>query len=883
MSRLKASLIWYRARSGGELTARVKELMTALGAEIISEKTTINPGQVPSLLMRALKNSDISVIIGGLDMLRKEENTVSILSRCLAVKLEEGEKSRSKYIYDSLRGMPLPTFETAVLFPSVWGGPEGMSITAGLKTIILLPWMERQHMDIITMMQEHLPDIIAGIYGKEEEEKPPVKEPEPDDGLPDYIKRAVEKHKAAAIVPDEDFDTAQLRLRLSQRQGEDAPTETNFASQSQSYAPEPRPVPRQSVTNPGNPWEVSYPNPYEPLKPKLKPVKNTSPRRNKVSGAGALSIFRIAAVTVLLAVIFISCYVASSNYETELTDAPEVYQSDLAALFSEKGDNSILPDYALDEFASLYAVNPNTRGYIYSPGTEFAQPIVQPEVGNNDMYSYIDFHNTSDSRGTLYFDAANDISFGVQNSNLVVYGNSPSDGSMFAELQKYTNADYLSEHQLICMDTLYEQAQWVVFSVCIVSGNTISEFNYANTVFSGEEAHQQHLYNLYIRSLFCTEIEVFPTDQLLTLVTDSSEFTGAKLLVCARKVRSDEEVAGISHNVTQNALVLMPDIWYQLHTDVQSPAVPAYEMETTARRETITAPNYTDENGNPIYVTQFIATQATSATGATAPPQAKKASDMRITTAGNVITASAAETLAMIAEAEMGSDASLEALKAQCVAAYTYYLYNGGSAKAPSFTTKTAGARALEAADAVVGQYMTYNTNVPYTPYYEISAGKTAANADINGSKLAYLPSVDCSIDEAAPGYETVLRVSSAEVAKKVFDKKGIDLTLTPDKSLWFQILERDANDLYVTKVSVGGETVRGNTLYMSILGSTCLRSPCFWISYDSASDEFVFTSDGSGSGVGMSQYGANAYAQQGYDYIWILQHFYPGVGFATK
>lgn len=231
----------------------------------------------------------------------------------------------------------------------------------------------------------------------------------------------------------------------------------------------------------------------------------------------------------------------------------------------------------------------------------------------------------------------------------------------------------------------------------------------------------------------------------------------------------------------------------------------------------------------------------------------------------------------------MGSGYNIEALKAQAVAAYTFYLYSGGSAKAPSFPTKTAGNRAKEAAKAVAGQYMTFNGSIPYTPYYAISAGRSANNADINGTKLSYLTSVDCSVDKKVSGYCVVKEVTASSVASKVLSKKGIDLTTISDKSQWFKILERDANDLYVTKVSVGGKTFKGNTLHLSILGYTCLRSPCFTIEYNAQTDKFIFTSYGYGTGVGMSQTGANEYAKQGYDYIWILKHFYTGVEFAVK
>ena len=53
------------------------------------------------------------------------------------------------------------------------------------------------------------------------------------------------------------------------------------------------------------------------------------------------------------------------------------------------------------------------------------------------------------------------------------------------------------------------------------------------------------------------------------------------------------------------------------------------------------------------------------------------------------------------------------------------------------------------------------------------------------------------------------------------------------------------------------------------------LSSALFSISFDGAN--IVFTSSGSGHGVGMSQYGANGMAKEGNTYREILQHYYAG------
>ena len=53
------------------------------------------------------------------------------------------------------------------------------------------------------------------------------------------------------------------------------------------------------------------------------------------------------------------------------------------------------------------------------------------------------------------------------------------------------------------------------------------------------------------------------------------------------------------------------------------------------------------------------------------------------------------------------------------------------------------------------------------------------------------------------------------------------------------------------------------------------LRSTCFTVVWQSGT--FSFTTRGYGHGVGMSQWGAKALAEQGADYRAILAHYYPG------
>lgn len=999
---MNASIIWYRARPSDELQIRLKNMLASVGAEAIEENMTIKAEQIPGMMADAMRSADITVTIGGMDLRRDEENIVFLAAKCIRVPLERGRTSRSRYIYDPMRGSYLPSFESAVLFPSASGGAEGAVLYTDTQTIIMLPRLESTNCDILDMIGEYLPMLIGMPEEPEEEDATPENSDydptssEEDDiphkhyyddngnRLPEYIERVLARKEKAAVPRDREItsneiysifrdeeDTAaednlysvldvgedeplappkapakkaspweqmfedarqgngrsssiQRYEELMRQDEESQPQRERFARRERTPRQTPERVaerskPRKPVSREAAPAEPPSPAPravrqpqplssagrqrkapnvdiqlqksYKPDTRRYSDLPKPETAKDKPMSQMAVPAFRVAAILLVVSIIISSCYIAFNSYEPAVLEEQKVYyQSELASLYDEDDDQDRgdLPFGALGRFSALYAENNDVSGYISIPGTDIAQPILRSYDSSPDFYTHYSFYGKPDDHGALYFDSGNVFEWGVGNYNLVVYGNSPTDGSMFSGLRRFTDAEYLADHPIIKLDTLFSEGQWLIFAVCIVSGDKVDEFNYCNTDFIGSYSHQIHLYNLYIRSLFYTNTEVLPDEPILTLITDSDAFTGAKLLVCGRKVRDGEDLSVAGKSVIANPNVMMPDLWYELYGE-EKPVVPELELPTeapttayttlyppTTTAPTTTAPTTTVQT-QPGETTTTVSTAPTTTTVPTT-LEASTAKNMRITSGGKIIEGKASDVLAMIVEAEMGASYEMEALKAQAVAAYTYYLYAGGSAKAPSFPTKTASERSLQAAKEVLGQYMSHGGTVPYTPYYATSAGMTASNSDINVAELSWLPSVDCSVDKNVAGFRTEKQMGAFSVANKVMESKGIDLTAIEDKSQWFEVLERDANDLYVTSVRVGDQVFKGNTLHLSILGYSYLRSPCFWIEYNQDDDMFIFTSLGYGTGVGMSQTGANEYAKEGHNYVWILQHFYPGV-----
>lgn len=260
---------------------------------------------------------------------------------------------------------------------------------------------------------------------------------------------------------------------------------------------------------------------------------------------------------------------------------------------------------------------------------------------------------------------------------------------------------------------------------------------------------------------------------------------------------------------------------------------------------------------------------------------------------GQVVTVSRRDYVLGAVAAEMPVSWPDEALKAQAVAAHSYALYCRDHSARENGAWLTADparrqgcltepvlrsywgtayeenyARLSALVDEVIDDVLYYEDVPAGTSYFAISNGQTEASENVWGSALPYLVSVDSSSDRSADNYEYTVTFSAAQV-QQALSGLGLTADLAAPES-WFGAAELSPAG-YTKSLSVCGQTVSGTALRRA-LG---LRSTCFTVQYQSGN--FSFTTRGYGHGVGMSQWGAKAMAEQGADYASILAHYYPG------
>jgi len=249
--------------------------------------------------------------------------------------------------------------------------------------------------------------------------------------------------------------------------------------------------------------------------------------------------------------------------------------------------------------------------------------------------------------------------------------------------------------------------------------------------------------------------------------------------------------------------------------------------------------------------------------------------------------------------AEMPAEYHAEALKAQAVACYTYALYNKAARESDPVASMQ-GAHLTdspskhqgylspqerrekwgEKADAyedrirlavmeVQGRALTYDGEPILAAFHELCSGRTESAKTVWGQDYPYLQSEVSPGDKLSPDYADTLVLTKEQFAALLSSIDGADFT--GDASKWVSGAET-ADSGIVTGVKVGGKKVSGSEI-RTALG---LRSAAFTVDY--AGGKFTIKTVGHGHFVGMSQYGADYMARQGFTWQDILKHYYAGV-----
>lgn len=232
--------------------------------------------------------------------------------------------------------------------------------------------------------------------------------------------------------------------------------------------------------------------------------------------------------------------------------------------------------------------------------------------------------------------------------------------------------------------------------------------------------------------------------------------------------------------------------------------------------------------------------------------------------------------------AEMPATFSLEALKAQAVAARTYTIKKLSSQNHicdnPSHcqawtdpTTSNYYDKISQAVEETSSQKLTYLGEPIEAFFHSSSGGKTENSENVWFSSKPYLISVDSpGEDKIMKNFYTTKEITYEELVKKINNYKNKKVITSTKLKNKIKILSKtDGERIKELKIQ---DTILSGTEIRNIFE---LRSANFDIKLTEKS--IIFNVKGYGHGVGMSQWGAEAMAQNGSTYKEILYHYYPG------
>lgn len=171
--------------------------------------------------------------------------------------------------------------------------------------------------------------------------------------------------------------------------------------------------------------------------------------------------------------------------------------------------------------------------------------------------------------------------------------------------------------------------------------------------------------------------------------------------------------------------------------------------------------------------------------------------------------------------------------------------------------------------NSVKNQAIYYNDRLIVAAFFAISCGKTENSGNLWSESVPYLTSVESQGDCLSPQYATSVSFSLDEFVSKM---KSANAEFSIESLANAVTIKETSPTGTVLKAEINGNSYTGEEI-RSIFS---LRSPVFTV--NSTDSAITFNVLGYGHGIGMSQYGADYFARQGYTYKDILMHYYTGV-----
>lgn len=223
--------------------------------------------------------------------------------------------------------------------------------------------------------------------------------------------------------------------------------------------------------------------------------------------------------------------IATSGEKKETKDSadtvqPTAQEGETVWVPAPVEDDANMDTLAAIDLDALREVNPDVIGWILIPDSNINYPILQGE--DNDFYLNHTWEGKKNSVGSIFLEHLNSPDF--TDFNTIVYGHNMNDGSMFANVRRYSTDWYWERHPYIYIATDTGVYRYEVFS----SYKAELDSSAYGLSFQQEKTRASFLVDALESSQIITNVIPDTTDRVLTLSTCSGAGYSTRWVVHAR-------------------------------------------------------------------------------------------------------------------------------------------------------------------------------------------------------------------------------------------------------------------------------------------------------------------------------------------------------------
>ena len=253
-------------------------------------------------------------------------------------------------------------------------------------------------------------------------------------------------------------------------------------------------------------------------------TKNKSPMKKIIASLVAV------AIVALGGLFLYKTFLAPTDQASETKVAQTTQKTDTISA-EEK-------EYLTNKFKGLLGTNSDTIAYVYAPGTELDEPVVQ----TTDNSTYLDKRFDGGHEpymGTVFMDTDNKKDFSDRLTWLFGHarGSKAGDHRMFNDVNYYSRQDYFDEHPYVVIETPERKYYYEAVAMIIVPEETA----FYRTSFEDDKDFETQLTTIYeTAEVKKPNVKVSAKDKYLVLSTCREEDETIRANLYLRQIPDSE-------------------------------------------------------------------------------------------------------------------------------------------------------------------------------------------------------------------------------------------------------------------------------------------------------------------------------------------------------